>query len=78
VGVFHFHSKIDTRPTLVVTSIILWRLELQKSVNQNLILKHWMCLGMGMVVEPTTSARELEGSNWMMDPEKEQVRTEEE
>jgi hypothetical protein len=37
-----------------------------------------MCLGMGMVVEPTTRARELEGSNWMMDPEKEQVRTEEE
>jgi hypothetical protein len=35
-----------------------------------------MCLGMGMVVEPTTSARELEGSNWM-DPEKEQVRAEE-
>jgi hypothetical protein len=30
-----------------------------------------------MVVEPTTtSARELEGSNWM-DPEKEQVRAEE-
>lgn len=37
-----------------------------------------MCLGMGMVVEPTTSARELEGSNWMMEPEKEQVRAEEE
>ncbi len=36
-----------------------------------------MCLGMGMVVKPTTSARELEGSNWM-DPEKEQVRAEEE
>ncbi len=47
VGVFHFHSKIDTRPTLVVTSITLWRLELQKKCKAKLDSKALDVFGNG-------------------------------